>query len=139
LRMAKGYACLERTWRGGDVVAVDFPMPVQRVRAHPKVLADSGRVALQRGPIVYCLEEADNSEGPQHFALPPESKVTAQFRPQLLSGVTVLQGDALLSAKTASHRQPVKFTAVPYYSWDNRAPGSMSVWLPEDAAADGSE
>jgi uncharacterized protein len=134
LNLHHGYARLERTWRDGDVVTLQIPMPVQRVRAHPKVQMDAGRVALQRGPVVYCLEGVDNPSGPRHFALPPASALAATFRPDLLGGVAVLKGQALLSTQGSERPESVPFTAVPYYAWDNRAAGQMVVWLPEDPA-----
>ena len=132
LNLAKGYARLNRTWKKGDRVELDLPMPVQRVKAHPKVPADIGRVALQRGPVVYCLEGVDNDNAPRSFALPPDARLSTEFRSDLLGGVTVVTGDALLCMKGAPSPKRIKFTAVPYYAWDNRAPGPMLVWLPED-------
>jgi uncharacterized protein len=129
--IAKGYARLHRTWKPGDLVELDLPMTVRRVRAHPKVAANNGRVALQRGPIVYCLEGIDNDGAPRSLALPPQSRLVTEFRADLLGGVTVVKGEAILNSKEGPPAR-VTFTAVPYYSWDNRAPGQMVVWLPED-------
>lgn len=136
----KGYARIERKWSDGDEVELDLAMPVRRVRANPLVEADRGRVALQRGPIVYCLEGVDNGGRVRSLALPPDSPVTAEHRPGLLGGVTVLTGRALARTpedwngalyKTGVGYEEVEFTAVPYCVWDNREPGPMVVWLPE--------
>lgn len=132
LTMARGYARIDRTWKRGDTVELDLPMPVQRVKAHPKVQANLGRVALQRGPIVYCLEGIDNDGAARNLALPPAARLSAEFRADLLGGVTVVTGEALLRLAKADQPQPSRFTAVPYHAWDNRAPGTMVVWLPED-------
>jgi DUF1680 family protein len=131
LDMANGYARLNRTWKSGDVVELELPMPVQRVKANPKVQADLGRVALERGPIVFCLEGVDNKDECREFELPRESRLTAEYRPDLLGGVVVVQGKAVRLAAENKPSEPVDFLAVPYYAWDNRAAGPMTVWLPE--------
>ncbi|MGB2755376.1 MAG: hypothetical protein WBD75_05910 [Phycisphaerae bacterium] len=131
-----GYVHLQRRWQAGDVVELDLPMPVRRVYAHEKVLEDKGKVALMRGPILYCLEAVDNP-GVDVFrmALPRETVLRAEHRAELLvatgdstgrGGVTVLQGQALADAE-----RPVTLTAVPYYAWANREKGPMTVWLDE--------
>jgi len=123
---ADGYAHIRRSWRRGDVVDVVFPMPVRRVRARSSVAADRGRVALMRGPIVYCLEAADQSFAIADFALPAGAAVTAEFRPGLLGGVAVLRGRGIAAGGAAAD-----FAAIPYYAWANRSPGAMEVWIPE--------
>jgi hypothetical protein len=122
-----GYVHLQRRWQAGDVVELDLPMPVHRVHAHEKVQDDQGKVALMRGPIVYCLEAVDQP-GVDVFrmALPPEAVLRAEHRAGLLGGVTVLQGKAL-----ADGQRPVTLTAVPYYAWANREKGAMTVWVNE--------
>ena len=115
---ADGYVHLKRRWRAGDVVELDLPMPIRRVYAHEKVEADRGKVALMRGPIVYCLEAADHPEADVlELSLPREAELTAEHRANLLGGVTVIR------AKGAG------LTAVPYYAWANRDPGAMTVWM----------
>ena len=111
-------------------------MPIQRVHSHPNVKADRGRVALQRGPVVYCLEGIDNGDFPRQLTLPPQSALRAEFRPDLLGGITIVRADAVRCVKSSNPDQPVKTSAVqllaiPYYAWDNRAAGEMVVWLPE--------
>jgi DUF1680 family protein len=116
--------------QAGDVVELDLPMPVHRVYAHEKVQDDQGKVALARGPIVYCLEAVDQP-GVDLFrlVLPPETDLRAEHRAGLLGGVTVLQGNAL-----ADGQRPVTLTAVPYYAWANREKGAMTVWVDEAPA-----
>ncbi len=139
LDVEQGYAALQREWRAGDEVELDLPMPVRRVAANERVEADEGRVALQRGPLVYCLEWADNRGVKLHeLALPGDVLLSAEFAPELLGGVVVIKGlatsvsqdDDGLQIKT---EQP--FTAIPYYSWANRGSGEMMVWIPTGQAA----
>jgi DUF1680 family protein len=134
LRPDKGYVKVARTWTKGDNVRLILPMPVERVHADPRVLADVGRTALQRGPVVYCLEGVDNPGPVRHLCLPPKSELSATFVKDLLGGVVVVRGEALVAtrgtgAEIATRRVP--FQAVPYAAWDNRQPGPMVVWLPE--------
>jgi DUF1680 family protein len=136
LRVRDGYVALSRTWKAGDVVRLVLPMPVMRVYADPRVKADEGRVALQRGPIVYCLEGVDNDNRPRTFVLPRKAELTAGFEKHLLGGVVTVRGEALAVSLGGKNRvqilrRPVKFKAVPYATWDNRAAGEMVVWLPE--------
>jgi DUF1680 family protein len=136
-----GYVLLSRSWQKGDVIELDMPMTPQRIQAHPKVGNDRGHVALQRGPIVYCLEAVDNGGKVKHLALPPEATVEAELKPDLLGGVVVLKAKALtgearswqnrLYQPAKSGGQPAALTAIPYYTWDNRQAGEMVVWIPE--------
>jgi DUF1680 family protein len=120
-----GYAKLSRSWKPGDVVELNMPMPIRRVVANPNVKADVGRVALQRGPIVFCAEWPDNPDGKVlDLTLPDSQSLTAQFEPELLNGVEVIKGHALNADK-----QEQDFTAIPYFAWANRGPGQMTVWL----------
>lgn len=129
---------------GASSVEIVFDMPVTRVHAHPAVVFDRGRVALQRGPIVYCLEDADNPGGARSIALPPDAPIGVEHRPDLLGGVTVLAGEALLMPprdweedelyRPAPEPKRARFVAVPYFAWDNREPGAMQVWIPESAS-----
>ena len=138
----KGYLSIRRSWQEGDEVLFDLHMPVRRVKAHPAVAANKGRTALMRGPLVYCLEGVDNNGRVRNLVLPPDAALTTEFRPDLLGGVTVLKGTALAAYpeehddrlyRPAARVVPKEFMAVPYYAWDNRAPGEMVVWLPESA------
>lgn len=112
----------------------ELPMSVQRVYADPHVKADVGRVALQRGPVIYCLEGVDNSGSVRNLCLPKDARLSARFDKDLLGGVTTIQGEALSVSLTEEKlaTKPVAFLAVPYFAWDNREPGQMVVWIAED-------
>jgi DUF1680 family protein len=135
----RGHVAVRRRWRAGDELILDLSILAERIRAHPDVRADQGRVALKRGPIVYCVEEADNTAAPHRLVLPRGEPIKATFEPDLLGGVATLNGTALAVQRIdgALYRsdpwpqQPAAFKAVPYHVWDHRTPGEMLVWLPE--------
>ena len=138
IQVSQGYATLTREWQSGTEVRLSLPLPVQRVWAHPAVRADAGLVALQRGPVVYCLEETDVHQHLHRVVLPDTSEVTAHFDPSLLEGVAVLTAlgrydlssdSTALYSSTPSGTEAISLMAVPYYAWDNREPGEMRVWL----------
>jgi len=131
----KGYARIRQEWGHGAAVELLLPMPVRRVYAHPEVKADAGRVALQRGPVVYCIEAADNGKSMDNLYLPADAPLEAEHRPDLLGGITVIKGKALLRQADGEPPRPVDLTAVPYYAWDHRAAGPMMVWIPEKPEA----
>jgi DUF1680 family protein len=134
IALAKGYASLKRAWQSGDVIELNMPMPVRRVLANDKVADDAGKVALQRGPLVYCIEWPDVKDGKVvNLLLPDDAAISTEFRADLLGGVEVLKGAALSLHWTEGHKigkDKVEFTAIPYYAWANRGPGQMAVWLP---------
>jgi DUF1680 family protein len=127
-----GFARIERKWRKGDTIELDLPMPVRRVIAHQDVKADRGRVALQRGPIVFCLEWPDNDGKVLNLVIPDDAKLQVDHRPELLNGVTVITGNARTVKRTMEGDiVPAKekmFTAIPYYAWAHRGRGQMAVW-----------
>jgi len=139
LTLEKGYVKVERSWTRGDVVELGLPMPVRRVVAHPSVEADQGRVALQRGPLVYAAEWPDNPGGKvRNLLLPDEATLSSDFRPDLLNGVQVVTGRAVTLAYDAEgklNRRTQDFTAIPYYAWANRGPGEMLVFIPNREAS----
>ena len=136
-----GYVLVERSWQNGDVIALNLPMQVERLYAHPAVRADVGSTTLRRGPIVYCLEQTDQRVPLQRVVLPAQSAITARFDAELLGGVTVLEGQGLvlgdagwedkLYSTAAPETSACDIRAIPYYTWDNREAGEMRVWLPE--------
>ncbi len=122
--LSDGYAVLSRTWKAGDLVTLNLPMPVRRVVADDRVADDRGRIALERGPLVYCVEGIDNGGSIGDVVVPDKALLTPEARPDLLGGITVLRGTA---ADGAGKKR--ELTAVPYYAWSNRGPGEMAVWL----------
>ncbi|WP_119309130.1 glycoside hydrolase family 127 protein [Cohaesibacter haloalkalitolerans] len=140
--MVKGYATLQRHWQRGDVIRLALPMPVERLHAHPDVSDAFGRVAIKRGPVVYCMEETDIGFPPQRLRLPQDASLEAHFDESLLGGATILKGHAMaadgagwkdgLYARQKPAMIETAITAIPYHLWANREPGGMLVWLLED-------
>jgi DUF1680 family protein len=123
LDVVKGYARIHRTWEDGDVVLLDLPMPVRLVKAHPKVVEDSGKVALERGPLVYCVEGIDHAGKALDLVLPENPQLSVEFVPDLLHGLIVIKGKVLLDGNAR------ELTAIPYYAWCHRGVGEMAVWI----------
>jgi DUF1680 family protein len=140
------YATIRRTWRVGDVVSLILPMPVRRVIAHPRIAANTDRVALLRGPLLYCIEAADNPVGDvRDYVLPDDAHLVAASRPDLLGGIVVITADGERAAADPAWeralyqpldevRRPANtgdlaITAIPYHLWANRGAGPMAVWL----------
>jgi DUF1680 family protein len=119
-RVERGYLVLNGKWKKGDVVTLNMDMPVEVVEADPRVEADKGLRAIQRGPIVYCLEEIDNP-GIASASLSSGTTFTAAYEPSFLGGAT------LITARGADGKE-LRF--IPYFDWDNRTPGRMIVWVP---------
>lgn len=140
--ISDGYITLDRRWSAGDAVELSFDMPVSLVRTNPRVYEDAGKVAVTRGPLVYCLEEADNTRN-LHLVKLAEVKpedFTAQWKPDKLGGIVELKspgkietdydwGEVLYSAAKEVEVKPAQLTWIPYYSWANRDPGEMRVWI----------
>ena len=123
LVLKDGYAVIERSWQKGDKVRLNLPMPVRAVNADARVAADQGRIALQRGPIVYCIETQDSpGRCVRALKLSSASLPIASFQPELLKGVVVLRGQSADNPAQA-------YTAIPYYAWANRGAGEMEVWF----------
>jgi DUF1680 family protein len=139
-----GYARVRRLWRSGDEVALTLPMPVERIEANPAVVTNVGCVALQRGPVVFCLEAVDNGANLHDLLLPHGARLTAKFDPKLLGGVVAITGSArridrrnwrgALYRPASSRTTSARIKAVPYCVWDNRKPGEMLVWIREARA-----
>jgi hypothetical protein len=118
----KGYAELNRQWNTDDEIELTFPMDVKKVKAIDLVEDDHGKIALERGPIVYCVEEIDNPEI-DALILSDHTNFSTAFNSELLAGVEVI---------TASgNSKNEDFTAIPYYVWNNRGANKMNVWLTE--------
>ncbi len=141
------YVTVRRTWMVGDTVCVQLPMPVRHVRSHPYVLENAGRVALMRGPLLYCLEQVDHpGVDLRDVELPQDAQLATSFRKDLLNGVQVIEGDGTETlpdvgwraslyrngAGNAQGSRSSKLTAVPYYAWANRGAGAMQVWIRQE-------
>jgi uncharacterized protein len=134
----RGYVAILRQWKAGDTIRLTLPMPVRRVVANDAVAADRGRVALERGPIVYCAEWPDNRGHVRNLVLPRGAVLKAEFKPELLKGVVQItgKGKSLSLGKDGKVRQEERMvTAIPYYAWAHRGTGEMMVWIPEAEAA----
>jgi DUF1680 family protein len=123
-KVVNGYASIDRVWKKNDIIKVELPMPVRKVLANANIKDDIGRVALQRGPLMYCAEWPDNNGSTSNISIPANTSFSAKFAPQLLNGVEVLTN------KTQNSEKPF-ITAIPYYAWANRGKGEMQVWFPE--------
>lgn len=131
----KGYLRLTRTWKRDDVIELNLPMPIRRVLAHDKVEADRDRVALQRGPLVYCVEAIDNGGlRTDAIVLPDKAALKAERHKELLGDVVLITGEAGVAFEPEPGRpaklRPHPIVAIPYYAWANRGEGYMDVWLP---------
>ncbi len=140
IQASKGYAVVSRRWKQGDTLRLELPMTPTLMEAHPKVEADRWQVALQRGPIVYCLEECDQQVPLWRLGVKAEGTLSARKEPELLGGIVVIEGEGVALPdpdtwgdplyRPLAKRAEVRFRAIPYYAWDNRAPCPMKVWLP---------
>ncbi|MGA3246184.1 MAG: glycoside hydrolase family 127 protein, partial [Bacteroidota bacterium] len=136
----KGYATVRREWKKGDTVDIGFPMPVRRVVANEKLLDDKGRVALERGPILFCAEWPDNKDGNvTNLVLSDAAPLRTEFRKDLLNGVQLIKSTAIpvrrTLEKTVVSDPPQEFTAIPYYAWAHRGLGQMEVWPAREVSA----
>ncbi|MDQ0493739.1 glycoside hydrolase family 127 protein [Paenibacillus brasilensis] len=136
--LEKGYVELERIWNDGDVVSLHLAMPVERIRSNPLVSMNQQQIALQRGPVVFCLEEVDNGPNLAGLRLPKNSLITEEFSESLLGGIVKLTAEGYrVKSSTALYSSeppelvPQQITAIPYYAWCNRAKGEMRVWVYE--------
>jgi DUF1680 family protein len=143
------YVEIQRQWHSGDVVHLSFPMSVRLLASHPRVTNDYHRVAMMRGPLVYCIEQVDHpGVDLWNLLLPARSDWEVIRKPDLLGGVVAVRTEALAAndntwsgklyqpyAVSQVEYQPVQLTAIPYYAWANREPGAMQVWLPREHLA----
>jgi hypothetical protein len=138
------YTALRRNWQQGDQIELRLPMPVRRLESHPHVTENTGRVALTRGPLLYCVEQTDHTDGDvRDLVLPADLLLNAAFEPDLFGGVTVVRGQVRVQAvddqwndtlyrpadTMPRSEHDATLTAIPYYAWANREPGQMLVWL----------
>jgi len=132
----KGYISIKRLWKKGDRIEFQLPMPVRRVKANDNVVDDRGKMAFERGPVLYCLEAVDQTD--KHVFnkfIPENAPINYEFKNDLLNGVLVLKGTAQQIEKEgdAVVQKEVPFTAIPYSTWNNRGANEMAVWMPVKA------
>jgi uncharacterized protein len=139
-RASKGYAHVARKWTAGDVVELSIPLAIERIEANPKVLESRGKVALRRGPLIYCLEQPDHKADVDRIVLPLTATLTEHFESGLLGGVTVLSGqarirtsgdwkDRLYRPVRPAREEAATIKAIPYCVWGNRGQEKMKVWI----------
>lgn len=134
-----GYVAVSREWRTGDAVRLDLEMGAERLYAHPEIRQDLGRVALRRGPLLYCVEATDNPAGVQRLRVSREASLEEAFEPNLMGGMVTVSAAVTADATddwngTLYRSEPPReasaaLKAVPYFAWDNREGGDMLVWL----------
>ncbi len=117
IEMEKGYAILRQEWKNGDIIELEMPMPVRQVQAHEMVTDNLGRIALERGPIVYCAEGIDNGGTALELKVPGLQDLKVNYHPDLLNGVAVISG------------KENTFRAIPYFAWAHRGDSEMAVWM----------
>lgn len=134
LDMEKGYARIRRTWKKNDTIDLDLSMPTRRVLSNEKLEENGGKVALERGPIVYCAEWPDNNGQVHNLVLPDDAALESEYRQDLLNGVTVICGKIPALYRSGDgesiETKEQDFLAIPYYAWAHRGEGEMAVWLP---------
>lgn len=133
-REEAGYAVIDRKWKAGDLVEINTPMEVRRIVSRPELKQNADRVALGYGPMVYCVEGADNGNTVFNFILPAEAGFSVQYEPGLLGGVNTISMMASVAEPDKDglgiSMKAVPIKAIPYFSWNNRGAGEMQVWLP---------
>lgn len=133
-REEAGYAVIDRKWKAGDLVEINTPMEVRRIVSRPELKQNADRVALGYGPMVYCVEGADNGNTAFNFILPADAGFSVQYEPGLLGGVNTISMMASVAEPDKDGQgismKAVPIKAIPYFSWNNRGAGEMQVWLP---------
>ncbi|MFO7296037.1 MAG: glycoside hydrolase family 127 protein, partial [Clostridia bacterium] len=139
--MDKGYVKIKRVWEPGDAIDVVYPMKAMLVRTNPRVRENAGKVAIQRGPMVYCIEEVDNGKNLHNIIVPKDVEFKETFEEGLLNGVVAIifkayrlkdwPCDECYSFDQNSYEE-IEVKAIPYYAWGNRGVGEMTVWMREE-------
>ena len=130
-----GYFTIRRNWKKGDVVSLHLDMEPRIVKAHAEVKADEGRIAIEKGPVVYCAEWPDNDFSVRSVLMTKKPQLSVVRRPDLLYGIDQIKTDAQAISFNKDGKLEVKnvtLTMIPYYAWCHRGSGEMTVWLPQD-------
>jgi hypothetical protein len=137
----KGFAVVQREWKTGDRLELNLPMPVRRVLTHTNVRDNRGQVALECGPLVYCVEGVDHGGQALNLVLPDDASLARSFRPGLLGGLDVIEarGERVIAGddprpSSLRRTEPVPLRFIPYHAWNHRGAGPMTVWLPRTVA-----
>jgi DUF1680 family protein len=134
--LVKGYVPIRRTWQKGDTIELNMPMPIRRVLANPEVKDDRGRIAIERGPVVYCFEGADNPKGTANLILPSTEKLQSEYHGDLLGGIVTITGRGQILETGQDGKKVIEdidVVAIPYYAWAHRGKNEMAVWVPMSA------
>lgn len=138
-KMNDGYAMLNRIWEKGDIIDLSLPMEVRKIKASEKVKENHGKLAVSRGPVIYCAEWIDNNNKVRNLLVDENIKLSREFKPELIDGIEILKGEAekvSLNKKDHLMKTKEKLTLIPYYAWAHRGPGEMVVWMAyEDSVA----
>lgn len=136
-----GYLVISQEWKKDDIIEYEMDMPIERMHAHPRIAFNTGCIALQRGPLVYCLEQVDNGSDLNQILLPKSAKLHALFDANVLNGVVCITGEAQKTSEKVwdkavyspvnSEFTKISIKSVPYYAWNNRGLGEMLVWIRE--------
>jgi DUF1680 family protein len=132
LDMDKGYSRIRRKWEKGDVIELDLPMPIRRVVCHQDVKDNTGKAAIQRGPLVFCFEGIDNPQGVANLVLPSNSDLHAEYKADLLNGIVTVKGKGKIRKSQPDGKtslEDIDVVAIPYYAWAHRGKSPMMVWL----------
>jgi len=127
----KGFAVIKRDWKKGDIVQLDIPMTIKKIKSNPKIKYNKNKIAFERGPIIYCAEEIDNKVKTQLIYIPEKTELESIEKKEKFGKIIALTGKA--HAFVQSDDKEIEFTAIPYYAWQNRGIGSMSVWLTDNS------
>ena len=132
--ISKGYAEINKQWEKGDIIEIDFPMPVRKVIANEKVTENIGKYSIERGPLVYCAEWVDNGGKVRNLLLDKDAVFTYEYQANLINGVNILKGVSKSLSNDKSGNSTIEkkqsFIAIPYYAWAHRGSGEMMVWFP---------
>jgi hypothetical protein len=129
VNVERGYLRVKRKWKKGDVIEILFPMPILRVVANDEVVEDRGKVAVERGPIVFCAEGKDNGGSALNLALADSTNLQQWYRKDLLGGVVAITGGGLVVDEKGNEIRKQNLFLVPYCTWANRGAWEMAVWL----------
>ena len=135
LELSDGFVTISRMWKKGDEVTINMPMPVRKVVSHPQVVNNRNYLAIERGPVVYCVEGVDHNGSVTNLILPKDASFSIKWEGELLGGIDIISANIPFfvpgNGGLSIMNQMNKLKAIPYYAWSHRGIGEMAVWLPE--------